>query len=112
MKIKILGKTWEVKEVTAKEIGEVSATDKRYTMGACDMEDKRILILKDLREEVKQQTIIHELTHAILDESSINTHLTLEQQEQYCEFIKFAYPIINDALYQVVKKGGLTPCLN
>jgi len=108
MKIKILGNTWEVREVTAKEIGDIMATDKRYTVGACDYHTKTIYILKDLKEEIKKETLIHEISHAILYTTSLNEHLTPEQQEQYCEFLRVAYPVVQDVLHQIVKKRGTT----
>jgi len=103
MTITILNKQWTVEEATLTEISDVVVTEKRWHTGACDSNRKRILILKDLSDEVKQEVLIHEITHAILLESSLKEYLSNDSQEQYCEFVKFAYPIIKDVLRQVNK---------
>lgn len=76
-------------------------------MGGCDSMSKRILILKDLPNETKHETLIHELGHAIMYETSLNAHFSKEVKEQYCEFLRVAYPVVQDVLYQIIKKGGL-----
>ena len=94
MTITILNKQWELKELLP-----MSAT----VFGSCDIMYKNISIRQDLSDEAKQETLIHETAHAIIYETSIREYLTDEQQEQYCEFVKFAYPIIKDVLRQVNK---------
>lgn len=103
MKIKILGNTWEVREVTAKELSEFLSDDSAYNMGGCDSMNKRLLILKDLPQEIKRETLLHEIGHAIMYETSLNAHCSKETKEQYCEFLRVAYPIVQDVLMQVEK---------
>jgi len=105
MKIKLLNKQWEIKELNAKELAELLTSDSSYNMGGCDYMGKKIGILDNLRDETKHETIIHEITHAIMYESSLNAHCKEDVREQYCEFVKFAYPIIEDVLKQIDKKA-------
>ncbi len=100
MTVTILNKKWEIIEATLTEISNVAVTEKRWNTGVCDCSQKRIMILKDLSDEAKQEVLIHEIVHAIQYETSLKEHLTDGAQEQYCEFVKFAYPIISEVLAQ------------
>lgn len=104
MKTKILNKTWTIKESTTQEIGDVMISTSRYYAGACDYMTKTIHILKDLDPQIKRETLTHELGHAIMHEASLNEHLNDKQKEQYCEFLKFAYPIVHDVITQTINK--------
>jgi hypothetical protein len=105
MKIKLLNKQWKIKEIGALEMANTMQHNSVYHMGACEFMTKTIYILSGVSKESYEETLKHELTHAILYESSIQQHLTDDQQEQYCDFVKFAYPIIEDVLKQIEKKA-------
>ena len=104
MEIKILNTTWEIKEVTALRLSEVMSSDKVLYLGACDPMINTIFLLKDMNNEQKRATLIHELTHAIQWETSLQQHLSEEQKEQYCDFVKFAFPIIEKILNKIDSK--------
>lgn len=97
-KIEILGKQWTVKELDALELSKTLQNESVYNLGACEYIGKTIYILNNLSKEQYKEVYTHELTHAILYESSLKQHLTDDQQEQYCEFMKFALPIISEIL--------------
>lgn len=99
--VKILGKTWKVKNATTKEMAEIGVSNTIYNMGLCSIIDKTIFLYEHLNKEQYEDILTHELTHAILYESSLQHHLSDEQQEQYCEFMKFARPIINEIVSKV-----------
>jgi Zn-dependent peptidase ImmA (M78 family) len=104
MKIKILNTTWEIKEVTALRLAEVMSSDKVLYLGVCDYMVNTIYLLKDMNNEQKRATLIHELTHAIQWETSLYQHFNEEQKEQYCDFVKFAFPIIENILNKIDSK--------
>ena len=104
MKVKILNTTWNIEEVTATRLAEVMSSDKAFYLGACAYMTNTIYLLKDMNNEQKRGTLIHELTHAIQWETSLQQHLNEEQKEQYCDFVKFAFPIIENILNNIDSK--------
>lgn len=91
MKFNVNGLNWEIKELSQKEIKEfnnsrkgegekddVSSISERY-YGITYHDILKIYIDKDLPEERKIKTLIHELTHVY-----ISTYIT-HQDIKYCE---------------------------
>ena len=73
MEIKVCGLNYQVIEV--ENFPEV---DDRNLIGLCDYEKQEIYIRQSLPSQKKKQVLIHELTHAILNESGYE-----EQDEDF-----------------------------
>ena len=62
-------------------------------MGACFMGEAQLLLQKDLKKQVKEQTFCHELVHAILYAMGKNEH-----DEQFVDaFGVFLHQYLNTA---------------
>lgn len=70
-----------------------ASDDDRNLWGYCDYGDLTIYIRKSLSEERKQQTLIHELTHAVFSETGFT-----EQDEE-------TVTRLSSVLYQVLKQN-------
>ena len=64
--VNILGVTYRVDEV------EIVDRENYYCVGKCDPRAATITVCRDLNESIKQQTIIHETIHAILESLSLH----------------------------------------
>lgn len=62
-KVKLYNWELEIREVPRLEIEEFMGT--KETWGCIDYVTKKILLRKDVVQDIKRQTLIHELTHAI-----------------------------------------------
>lgn len=67
-KIKIGGMEYQIKEV------EFDKTDDDVILGECRFETEEILINKNLSDSRKEQTIFHEMVHAMLFEAGSNEY--------------------------------------
>lgn len=85
-RFKLFGSSWEVKQPNRVVI------DGEKCDGYCDASNSVILLRRNLRREIKEQTFCHELIHAILFSLEFNT---LSNNEEFVE-------LVAKALHQVM----------
>ena len=66
MKIKVGSSSYNLETQGIEQISEVF--DEGEYAGYCDEFDSKIVVCKEFSKEVRQKTLFHELTHAILNE--------------------------------------------
>lgn len=66
MEIKINNNTYKIFEVEAND-EELKMEDGEYHTGVTDFHKKEIYIANNLNQDCKRYTLIHELTHALID---------------------------------------------
>jgi Zn-dependent peptidase ImmA (M78 family) len=85
--VKVAGINYTVEETEYVEIHH----DKNYS-GSCDYVKAEIKILKDMDIQRKEETFIHELTHAIFHEAGYNEH----EEEMVNKVSKVLYQVLKD----------------
>lgn len=114
MKVKINNLNWEIKEGTQEEIKTImkEKADKgidddpsesgRY-FGSTFLDDQIIILDKDLPQDRKRRTLLHELTHAYI--GCYITHLadTKYGEELVCDIVSNSYDIITEILNKYFK---------
>lgn len=91
-KIKVGGLYYKIVELDFIEIN-----GDRNFKGACRYRNLEIELLKEIPEELKNQTLVHEILHAIIEEVGID----LEEEEDFVNRI-------SKVLYQVLKENDLS----
>ena len=86
-KIKIGGMEYQVKEV---KFGESNG---EVTLGECRFETAEILINENLSDDRKEQTIIHEMVHAMLFEAGSNEY---DNEELVNQLGLIMYQVLKD----------------
>lgn len=113
MKFKINNRTWSIEEKSQSEIKSIqnqrraneeenikSITPRYYGVTHCDI--MQIYIDKDLPEERKKSTLIHELTHCYID--SYITHSEQEySEEDVADIVSNSYDIIHEIVDKYFK---------
>lgn len=106
MKFKINNRTWSIEEKSQSEIKSIqnqrkaneeenikSLSTRYYGITYCDI--MQIYIDKDLPEERKKSTLIHELTHCYID--NYITHSEQEySEEDVADIVSNSYDIIHE----------------
>lgn len=106
MKFKINNREWEIVEATQSDIKSIQnkrraneeenlkSIDKRY-FGVTYIDIQKIYIDKDLPEDRKKATLIHELTHCYI--SNYITHSEKEYlEEDVADIVSNSYDIIHE----------------
>ena len=112
MEFKINNKNWKIVEATQQEIKEEMKThfdkpdDEGKYVGITYSDMQIIMIDKDLHEEQKRTTLIHELMHCYLE--NYVTHMISKSYstEDLCDIVSYSHDIIReivDKYFQKVK---------
>lgn len=92
MKIVINTIEWEIKEVDS--LDGILVVNSRRCKGVCDYGTQIISIQNNLKENIKRQTLAHELTHAFLFQTQIDEK-DKYSEEFVCEFLaRYAFQIL------------------
>lgn len=117
MKFKINNRTWNIEEKSQSEIKSIqnqrkaneeenikSLSTRYYGITYCDI--MQIYIDKDLPEERKKSTLIHELTHCYID--SYITHSEQEySEEDVADIVSNSYDIIHEIVEQYKQSNSV-----
>ena len=79
--IDIMGHRYSVMETG----GNITLGDKENCLGAIDYAPRTIVIYKDMADEVKRETLIHEIAHAVLFHTGTANFFNDEQIEAICD---------------------------
>ena len=95
--VNVLGTDYTIEERTAKEDPKLEGA-----CGYCDPTVKRIVLLKELEshsslnveneKDLKKTTLRHELTHAFLESSGLNSNYLKDTEELIVEWIAIQFP--------------------
>ena len=106
--VKINGLNYEIVEegngAHCNMLDDSNYMDERGSMmGTCDNVHGKIYIHRDLEPERKKRTLIHELTHAIIDANGLNRDFS---EENVCDFVENHYHTINTIVENYFKERG------
>jgi len=108
MKFKINGQNWTIKELSQKEIRENSQCHgedfqgKGRYFGVCWHDTQEIFIDKDLHQERKRKTLIHELTHCYIA-SFIKHSESNYDEEEVADIVSNSHNIITPIINRYFK---------
>ena len=109
MQFKINNKTWEIKELSQEEIKqemkrhfENPVMEGKY-FGITYSDIQTIYLDKDLCNERKRSTLLHELTHCYIE--TFITHLSRSySDEDVCDIVSNSHDIIRDIVDEYFKE--------
>ncbi|MFI3214404.1 MAG: hypothetical protein R3Y24_13840 [Eubacteriales bacterium] len=84
MKCNIFDSEYEILEEESPTLALMDSSGTR--VGLCDYFDKKIWIKKDINEQEKKKTLLHELTHAFLYETQLSAKEKYSLEE-VCECV-------------------------
>lgn len=110
MEFKINNRTWNIVEMTQEEIkAEMKKhydkpDDEGKYFGLTYSDIQTIFLDKDLCQEQKRTTLIHELTHCYIE--SFITHMSNKEfsEEDVCDIVSYSHYIIKDVVDQYFKE--------
>ena len=69
------------------DLKNLSLKEGTTLVGLCDKDKKRIFVESSLSEMDKKKTLLHEIIHAIINETAIDQIISIDAEEMLCENI-------------------------
>lgn len=101
--VKINKILYQIKTVENKELNRYIDDDGNSTIGLTDCINQTIYLDKDLKKERMKQTLVHELTHAYINEYCPSD---MFDEEELCNFVAiYSEDIVKEAdrIYEEIK---------
>lgn len=99
MRFTINNRTWEIIELSKEEMDkEYPSEGEGEVYGLCDYTNQKICIWKDLHQEQKRQTLIHELTHCY-----IGCYMSFEDMVWHVDVICNLVGNSHDIIHEIVE---------